>query len=373
MRSLVAAVAALIACGGLLTPSAQADPLPPLDHAGVLADMQRVVAAGAPAYLFGAIDEFGTWSAAAGVSDVNTGVPASPDAAFRIGSITKTFLAVAILQLVAEGRIGLDDPVDEYLPGLLKQGAIVTIRELLQHRAGLGLSRDPGLGTYGYWCAHDYDPVQVIQAYDDELFPPGSAFSYSNAGYMVLQLVLQKVTGESYQQVLTQRLVDPLHLTNTGFQEEAPVWPNPYVHGYYLLPGTGNAATTHLYDESACRASFFGASGSGISTTRDLTTFLYALTHGQLLPDYLYQQMIQTLPTNLAPYITYGLGLEEVQLSCGVTLLGNGGHVPGYISDVFATLDGTRTYADVFTIDNPNLDVVAAWHDARHAEFCDDK
>ena len=91
---------------------ARAGGLPALDHDAVIAAMPAVVAGGAPAYILGGVDESGTWSAAAGVADIRTKAPARPDAEFRIGSISKTFVAVALLQLVQQGKIGLDTPID---------------------------------------------------------------------------------------------------------------------------------------------------------------------------------------------------------------------------------------------------------------------
>jgi D-alanyl-D-alanine carboxypeptidase len=338
-----------------------ADALAPLNHAAVLAAIPTVVAAGSPAFVMAAIDESGSWSAAAGSADLKTGALASPAAAFRIGSISKMFVAVAVLKLVDQGKIGLDQHVGTYLPGLLERGDVITIRELLQHRSGLGPTqigplepRSKGwLGAGAADCHKTFDPVVVIKAADVQLFEPGTAFTYANAGYTTLELVIEKVTGKPYAQVLSDLIIRPLGLTHTSFQDGAPVWPRPYLHGYddHLpdIAGIGNSSNKQLIDESGCSESIFGAAGSGISTTSDLITFLRALTHGVLLPDYLYQQMIDGQPSDFGPTVTYGLGIL-VQNVCGTTVLGHSGGVFGYQANVWTTTDGTRTFADAYTL-----------------------
>jgi D-alanyl-D-alanine carboxypeptidase len=372
-RALSALFVSTLMVGGASASPARAAPST-FDRNAVIAAVPSVVAAGAPSFIWHAVDESGEWSAAAGVSDIKKGTPANPESAFRIGSISKMFVAVAILQLVAEGRIGLDTPVSNYLPGLLTAGNVITIRELLQHRSGLGAT-EFGNGRGNTWfpalnasCRDDFDPIAVIKAADIQLFAPGSDFNYANAGYTTLGLVIQKVTGESYEQVLYDRIVVPLGLTHTSFQEGAPQWPTPYVDGYgNFLPG----AVWHknYTDETDCKMSIFGAAGSGISTGRDLTTFLRALTGGLLLPDYLYQQMIDVQPTDLGPGVGYGLGIIALK-ACGVSLLGHGGGVWGYETDLWTTTDGTRTSLGATQL-YPGTDAIwSATSTVNRAEYC---
>jgi len=372
----VLALAASVAWAGS-SPTAARAALPPLDHAAVLSAIPGVVAAGAPAFLMHGVDEAGDWSAAAGVANLKTGTPASPDAAFRIGSISKTFVAVAILQLVAEGNIGLDEPVATYLPGLLARGDVITIRELLQHRSGLGTTGF-GNGHGNSWfpainagCKSEADPVSQIKAADVQLFEPGTAYNYANAGYTTLGLVIERVTGRPYADVLRDRITIPLGPTRTSFQDGVPVWPDPYVRGYGdFLPG----AIWHknYTDETDCTMKLFGAAGSGISTTRDLTTFLRALTGGRLLPDDLYRQMIDTLPTAPGSRLEYGLGIVRLTGPCGgaVDLLGHDGAVMGYSTDLWTTVDGSRTFASVLPL-YPGTDAMwAAVNVVFRAELC---
>jgi D-alanyl-D-alanine carboxypeptidase len=342
-----------------------------LKHRAVLAAIPTVVAGGAPSFLVRGVDEAGAWSAASGVTDITTWAPASPDAAFRIGSISKTFTAVAVLQLVDEGKIGLDRPVNTYLPGLLKRGDVITIRELLQHRSGLGTTTFPSDGTWidgvQKACNTTYDPVAVVKAADLQLFEPGTNFNYANAGYTALELVIQKVTGKPYAQVLDERIVQPLHLTRTSFQDGRPVWPGVYVHGY--LNQTNQVGNLQLIDETDCKISVFGAAGSGISTTSDLITFIRALTHGQLLPNGLYQQMIDGQPTPWGANVFYGLGIVREDV-CGTTLLGNGGTVFGYQADIWTTIDDARTLSDAYSLFPGTNRMYSAINHLYVAEFC---
>jgi D-alanyl-D-alanine carboxypeptidase len=373
-RVLAACLASAVIALGVAAPAAAHTSLPPLDHAAVLADIPAVVQNGAPAFVVGGADESGQWSAAAGSSNVQTGKPASPDAAFRIGSISKTFVAVAILQLVAAGRIGLDTPIGHYLPGLLARGNVITIRELLEHRAGLGWTVLPTYYSIGASCQTNYDPVALVKGADWQLFEPGTSWSYSNPGYIALELVIQKVTGKPYQQVLRQQIVEPLGLAHTSFQEDKPVWPGPYLHGYTdFTTNDAGAPLPGLVDRTNCKTSIFGAAGSGISTTSDLITFMRALIHGRLLPDKLYRQMIAGVPIDPTdPTVTYGLGIfhEFNAFGCGDDTIGNTGGVFGYESELIASVDGMRTIASGVSVFPGNAAIDSSWTSAEVAEFC---
>jgi D-alanyl-D-alanine carboxypeptidase len=369
------AAAAMVALNVPAAPAAAQ--LPPLDHDAVLAAIPGIVEAGAPSFVMHAVDEYGEWSAAAGVADLKTGVPASPDATFRIGSITKPMVAVAVLQLVAEGRLDLDVPVDTYLPGLLARGETVTLRHLLGHRSGMGYAPF-AQGSYASngWaggieqiCNTTYDTVAVIRSADQQLFEPGTGFWYANAGYQVIQLVIEKVTGKSYQQVLTERIVVPLGLSRTSFQDGRPNFPAPFLHGYKdLRPGYGQYLNELLKDTTDCMASYWTAAGSGVSSARDITTFFRALTGGQLLPDSLYQQMIDTKPTFFGPQVEYGLGIMRLH-SC-VELLGHSGAVHGYQTDAWTTLDRGRTFTTAVPVFSGSAQMWEAYGVLWRHELC---
>jgi D-alanyl-D-alanine carboxypeptidase len=337
--------------------------------------MPAVVSAGAPAYLVHVIDEGGEWQAAAGFSDLKKGLPANSDAQFRIGSITKTFVATAVLQLVGRGLIDLDAPIADYLPGLLSQGRVVTVRELLQHRAGLG-STPFGIDRGNTWypalkqaCRETTDPLAAIREADVQAYPPGTTYLYANAGYTALGLLLEKVTGKPYQQVLNEQIVAPLGLTRTSFQDGAPSWSGAFLHGYgNFQPGVGNLDQRNYSDETDCNMTLFSAAGSGISTTRDLATFMYALMHGRLLSHDLYAEMTTFLPTGQG--FGYGMGLAVLHTAhCG-DIIGHDGAVYGYQDSLYARADGSRVLAEAFPLFPGTDQMFSAISQVDAAELC---
>ncbi|MFE2107712.1 serine hydrolase domain-containing protein [Kitasatospora sp. NPDC059463] len=286
------------------------------------------------------------WKGASGVADRTTGAPASPDGRFRIGSVTKTFVATVALQLVAEGRIGLDDPVERLLPGAVPNGAGITLRQLLGHTSGVfNYTEDaafdveqPGYieqwlesGRYTRWTPQQL--VALANAHPP-YFAPGQGFHYSNTNYVLVGQIIERATGRSWQQEVERRVVRPLHLTGTFMPDHEPTVPGPHAHGYYDLP-TGPADVTELDPSMA------GASGAGISTTADLNTFIAALIGGRLLPRPQLAEMMRATPQSEG---RYGLGLERATTDCGV-LWGHTGGIPGYNTILYTTADLRRQLA----------------------------
>src|SRR5688572_6818758 len=156
-----------------------------------------------------------------GESNISDGAAIKENDQFRVASITKTFIAAEVLQLAAEGKIKLDDPLNVYLPGT-PHGDVVTIRHLLSHRSGYfdPVHDDPGF--IPYIAAHlekqwTWDEMLAITFQHDLFFQPGNSYRYSNANYMLLGLVIEKVTGESLGEALTSDLIVPLQLEHTVY------------------------------------------------------------------------------------------------------------------------------------------------------------
>ncbi|MGH3292059.1 MAG: serine hydrolase domain-containing protein, partial [Trebonia sp.] len=181
----------------------------------------------------------GRWSGTSGLADLVTGAPALSGDEVRIGSISKTFIATVVLQLVAEHRISLDQSVQHYLPGLLRaDDPPVTVAELLNHTSGLGQADgvvntgDPvwflanRLGTY----TTDQLLGQVLQ--QPLIFAPGTHQQYNGVNYIVLAMLIQRVTGHGYAQEVQQRILQPLGLQHTYIPTVSPAMPGPYLHGY---------------------------------------------------------------------------------------------------------------------------------------------
>ncbi|MGC0415609.1 serine hydrolase domain-containing protein [Embleya sp. AB8] len=334
------AAAGLTAVAVLAVPStATATPVGPLG-----ADLTAVVDAGATAALLRLDGDDIHRGLAAGQADVPRGVPMRPDATFRIGSTTKTFVATVVLQLVGEGRIGLDVPIERYLPGLIPGGAQTTVRQILDHRSGLhdyvyalGIGSEDWFRT-GRWQTWTADRMVAAGVRQPPYFtPPGSGFHYSNTDYVVAGMLIEKVTGRSYADEVTRRVLRPLGLTDTRFPGSSPAIPGPHAHAYAELTPTP-------IDVTEFNPSQAGASGEMLSTGRDLTRFIRALLAGRLLAPTQLREMTTTLDTGL-PY-RYGLGLESEVLPCGTTIWGHPGGSPGFITEPWTTDDGRRAAVD---------------------------
>jgi D-alanyl-D-alanine carboxypeptidase len=303
---------------------------------GVRAALEQIVDDGVPGVIGLARHGGQVVAAASGAADLATGQPMAVADRVRVGSITKTMVATVVLQLAAEHRLHLSDSIARWLPGLVPGGQAVTLRELLQHTSGIyDYTRDPG-----FLPAVTADPDRVwplraliaIAVAHPPLFPPGTAYNYSNTDYLLLGLVIEKVTGHSLGRELTNRIFAPLRMRQTSLPFAQVIPPAPYAHGYWLhLPGA-----TGPVDVTQTSPSMFWAAGGVVSTAGDLARFYTALLSGQLLPPRLLHQMLTTFPGSW-----YGLGIQSVRTPCGGAW-GHDGDFPGYFSNAFTTLGGTR-------------------------------
>ena len=310
----------------------------------VLTALQSLVDEDFPAALATVRDPQGnTTSAVAGVGNLETGEAPPLDGEVRIGSNTKTFVAVVILQLVQEGKITLDEPIETYLPGLLHgegiDAAKITVRQLLQHTSGLPEYTDTVPGETdifqirdNYYSTRDLLDVALSKP---AAFEPGSQFKYTNTNYIVLSLLVEKVTHRPLAEQITKRITEPLGLTHT----------------YYPGPGEENIRGTHphaytrnnqgqLEDITRQDPSAAGGAGAMISTPSELGTFIQATLNGTLLNQDSIAEMKKTVDTG-RPNRGYGLGIFSMPLSCGGEAWGHSGGIPGYGSYNMVGPDGT--------------------------------
>jgi D-alanyl-D-alanine carboxypeptidase len=299
--------------------------------------LARFVRAGAPGIVALVKDRRGTWRAARGFADLRAKIPMRPNVHFRIASVTKSFTAVVVLQLVGEGKLQLDDPVERWLPGVVPNGANITVLQLLMHTSGIRDFDDPR-GLLG--------PRDVIAGPLSQplLFAPGSAWSYASTNYILLGLIVEAATGSTFIDQLRRRIFTPLRLRNTAY-ERSPTDTaimRPYAHGYDLL------APSRPRDVTAFKGHW--ASGGMTSTVDDLARFYSALLGGRLLRRDLLSRMLVTVPTvNAAndpsgpwgPGVRYGLGIRAVRMPCGMAW-GLWGDLPGYHTAVLSTKNGSR-------------------------------
>jgi D-alanyl-D-alanine carboxypeptidase len=331
------------ACASSAAPAADPAPasVPESAHAGLQRRLDEVRDAGAVGVLAEVHDERGDWRGTSGVAERGTDRPVSLRSRFRAGSITKTFVAVVVLQRVDEGRLRLDDPVARWLPGVVPHGKRIRIRQLLDHTSGifdyrltipLPPSEEFLANRWRTWTAAEQIARAVARPPVFE--PPGSAFSYSNTNYLILGEVVEAVTGRPYGREVTRRVIRPLHLHATTMPGTSVRIPGPHLHGYAPVERDSGL---ELVDFTRMNPSLFGAGGELISTARDLDRFFVALLGGRLLPPYLLAAM-ETPGADA----DYGLGLAWRDTSCGVRVYGNDGDALSYQSWSFSTSDLRR-------------------------------
>jgi D-alanyl-D-alanine carboxypeptidase len=266
----------------------------------------------------------------AGVGDLRTGERVPVNGQVRIASNTKMFTATVVLQLVGEGKIKLDDPIDTYLPGMVRDGDEITVRQLLRHTSGLPDYDEILIQDY-FAVQHTYfEPRQLIDAAQTRppLFPPGEGWSYSNTNYVIAGLLVQQVTGRPVGEEITNRIIKPLRLRDTYWPEDQSIR-GRHPSGYW--PGADGKPV----DVTEQDPTLGWAAGQLIGTPRDLNGFMKALLGGKLLRPAELAEMKKTVDapdSDTTGTGRYGLGLASFELSCGGLAWTHGGNAPGYIT-----------------------------------------
>ncbi|WP_328329307.1 MULTISPECIES: serine hydrolase domain-containing protein [unclassified Streptomyces] len=314
---------------------------------------------GMPAALASVKDRDGrTRTYTAGVGDLTTNSKVPRDGQVRIGSNTKAFTAVVVLQLVGEGKIALGADVDTYLPGLVRgkgiDGRRITVRQLLQHTSGLP--------DYGMHIGDDeirnryFEPRELLDIalrYKADA-APGETWGYSNTNYLLAGLIVQKVTGRPLAEEIDRRIIKRIGLRHTYFPTPGDkTIREPHPQGYHRNPADGPLRDFTEIDPSAG-----WAAGQLISTNSDLNRFFTALLAGRLLPAAQLAEMRTTVPAGTSG-LRYGLGLTSRPLSCGGVYWGHGGDIPGYETRGGVTDDGRAVNVAVTSIPT---DEAAAQH-----------
>ena len=342
--------------------SASASPSPSASETGASAESaekaritttaQGLVDAGFPAALAAVTKADGsTVGVAVGKGNLETGEAPPLDGEIRIGSSTKTFTAVVIMQLVQEGKISLDEPIETYLPGLLRGEGIdaskITVRQLLQHTSGLPEytdqtgHEDPVANRNNYYSPRDLLDFALKKPAD---FAPGSQWKYSNTNYVILSLLAERVTHRPLAEQITKRIIEPLGLAHT----------------YYPNPGEEDIRGTHpqgyernsqgqLEDITRMDPSVATGAGAIISTPSELNKFFQAVLDGTLLSQDSVAEMKKTVDAGQSETGVdhYGLGIISTSLSCGGTAWGHAGSIPGYTTFNGVGPDGTAVTVTV--------------------------
>ncbi|EDY50995.1 beta-lactamase [Streptomyces clavuligerus] len=318
--------------------------------------LDALVRAGATGVTAAVTDRDGVWKGTAGLGDTATSTPRGANDRFRIGSVTKTFVATVLLQMEAEGRLDLDDTVEKHLPGLVRgngnDGRKITVRQLLNHTSGLfNYTSDPefaqrnlfapGFFERRYDTHTPRDLVRVALKHRPD-FAPGAGHSYSNTGYILAGMIIEKAGGNSYEHEIRERIIKPLKLRATILPGTNPRLPAPSARNYSSL--TPDPAAPAVHDVTEHNMTWGWAAGDMISTTTDLNRFFGALMRGRLLPQRQLDAMLTAVPSSSHPlYSGYGLGIYTVRNACGAELWSHSGGVVGAGTEAVTTRDGRHT------------------------------
>ncbi|MBB2940667.1 D-alanyl-D-alanine carboxypeptidase [Actinoplanes lutulentus] len=308
-----------------------------LDRAALQAALDQIVGTGATAALARVDSPSGSWRGASGVARLGHPARPVPGGRFRIGSITKTFVATVILQLVGEDRLRLDDTLERWLPGAVPGGARITIRHLLQHTSGLFNYTEALFGSVEDVLDARYrtfrpEELVALAAERPPLFEPGTSWSYSNTNYILLGLIVRRVTGRPYAKEVERRILRPLRLTGTEVPGTDTTIDGPHAHGYEPIEQNGEIVPLDFTDLNPSMAY---AAGEIVSTTADLNRFFRSLLGGRLLR----RPQLAEMLANPVGEIGYGLGIFQQPLPGGPTLWGHDGGIFGYLTYSFSTPD----------------------------------
>ncbi|PFO74182.1 D-alanyl-D-alanine carboxypeptidase [Bacillus cereus] len=312
------------------------------DRNSVKQAMRDTLQLGYPGILAKTSEGGKTWGYATGIADLRTKKLMRTDFRFRIGSVTKTFVATVLLQLAGENRLNLDDFIEKWLPGVIRgngyDGKQITIRQVLNHTSGIA----------DYIQSTDFDIMDTKKSYTAEEFvemgislppdfAPGKGWSYSNTGYVLLGILIEKVTGNSYAEEIEDRIIEPLDLSNTFLPGNSSVIPGTKHARGYVQPDEASELIDVTYSNPG------SSDGEMISTADDLNKFFSYLLGGKLLKEQQLKQMLTTVPTGRDGMDGYGLGIFETKLPNGVSIWGHTGGALGFTTLVGAKRGGKHT------------------------------
>jgi D-alanyl-D-alanine carboxypeptidase len=303
--------------------------------------LSRLVKSGAPGAALYVRRGGATTRVARGLSAVAGRRPMRAADTFRVGSLTKTYIATLVVQLAAEHKLSLDDPVATSLPGLIPGGEAITIRQLLDHTSGIyDYENDPRVlepyfgGNLAYhWAPRDLVAVAVSHP---PLFAPGARYEYSNTNYLIAGLIVEAVTGSTLADQLQQRVVGPLEFRHTGLQLSARRGA-PEMHGYFVFDRPPATDITGL-------SPYPWAAGAITANVSEVAQFYRALLTGRLVDPAALSAMKTTVSEGKAGDFRgsrYGLGIESYPTRCG-TAWGHGGNFPGYLVYALTSANGKR-------------------------------
>jgi D-alanyl-D-alanine carboxypeptidase len=348
--AILAIVGALLVLIAALVPKAGAAPLSPADRAFVDSTVEEAMREeGQPGVMLSIKGPKGDYTRTYGVRDVEKGRRLTVGDHFRVGSITKTFTATAILRQIEMGRLHLTDTLGQYVTGV-PNGDIITVRDLLAMQSGVyeyeSEELDQKISENLLLPFGPQDALQLIREHPP-IFAPGEKTQYENSNYVLLGLILEEVTGETAEAAITKDVIEPLGLRHTSFATTATM-PKPFTQGYCAL------GTEPLANCTAFNPNIFWTAGAINSTLGDMSKYSRQLATGALLSP---AMQAERLKFGWVPYpfegpseFGYGLGI----ISFG-QWLGHDGEVPGYATETFYEPRSGASIVGVENLSTPTL------------------
>lgn len=263
-----------------------------------------------------------TYKYKVGKGDLQTGVDRRYDDKIRIGSITKTFTATVILQLIQEGKFKLDDSLSKFFPEY-PNSENIKIRQILDMTSGIPdfLADTSILNKFFYDRTAKLTEKEIFDATIKlgPAFPPGTSWQYSNGNYNILGMIIEKVTGKKVGDEITDRIIKPLGLVNTEYPVE-DFMTGEYCHGYMKDTITGELTDVTIIDPSIT-----GAAGCMTSNFTDLKIYGLALAKGTMLNKEMQEQRLKFVKTGIVDFATYGLGIFDLG-----GFIGHNGGITGF-------------------------------------------
>ena len=316
----------------LVGSASQASPQLTIPSSALQSELDDLLRLGVPGSLALVKEGARISTAASGVADLTTKMPVSIDHTWRIASVTKMATAIVVLQLAREGKLRIEDRLSRYLPGIVPSAHRITIGHLLNHTSGIP----------DYLYGRSFSTAKRLRAQLDlpqtfaamiraanaqpRRFAPGARHDYSNSNYVLLGRIVEIVSGKTFSEVVSERIIRKLQLKNTGFPDMQGKFPEPHLSAY--IPGDlfqqPFANYADLKNVTVHRR-LLGADGGLYSNAIDLAKFLDALWDGQLLTQDERDEMMKHSMLDHEGRYRYGYGISIYRLSCGKTIVGHEG------------------------------------------------
>lgn len=287
-------------------------------------------------------DEYGIWTGASGFSQESSNKLITSDMIFGIGSVTKTFIATLVMQLEDDGVLSISDSLHHWLPSYPNIDSSITIKQLLKHESGIFNITDNPL----FFEVINQNPLYIwqdeeiiLKLVDKPLFKPGESYSYSNTNYILLGMILKKVTGKSISTLLRERILVPLNLDHTFLAIEDSLEDN-IAHGWFDVDGDSKLDD---FTEYLPRNAFYSAlwtAGAIFSTAEDVAIFMKALFNGELVSSNLLKKMTEINVTT-----KNGLGLFGFVTPDNISMIGHDGFTLEYSAFVYYDVSSKSTFS----------------------------